>query len=68
MFLVDEILVDGNCVVETLLFNGANSAVASTRDVAVATSGLINECVGKKTPGEGGLAKQFGKVLVLKLV
>ena len=66
MFLVDEILVDGNCVVETLLFNSATSAVASLRDVALATNGLITECVKKITPGEGGLAQQFGEILVPK--
>ena len=60
--------MDGNCVVEAFLFDIATSAVASLRDVALATGGLITECVEKKNPGEGGFAKRFGEVRFLTLV
>ena len=58
---------DGTCIIEAILFEAA-SAEASLLDVARAASGLIIECVEKRNPTEGGLARDFGRSPLLLLM
>ena len=60
----DEVSADGNCIIEAILFE-SNYAIASLQDVSGGASSLIFECVDNKTPGEGGLAKEFGTFVFL---
>ena len=60
----DEVSADGICNIEAILFE-SNYAIASLQDVSEGASSLIFECVDNRTPGEGGLAKEFGTFVFL---
>ena len=64
--MIDEILADGNCIVGAGLdILNRGSAVASLQDVALATGAVIAECVEKRNPSKGGLATNFGEILLV---
>ena len=69
MLLIDEILADGSCIIGAVL-NILNDgyAVASLQDVALATGALIAECVEKRNPSKGGLAENFGEILLVRFI
>ncbi|CAD6588724.1 MAG: hypothetical protein ASARMPREDX12_003424 [Alectoria sarmentosa] len=53
-------VADGTCVIQTRVLPGYTSAEASLQDVALGAIAVMTECVQKKTPSEGGLAKNIG--------
>ena len=58
-------VADGTCVIQTRVLPGYTSAEASLQDVALGAIAVMTECVQKKTPSEGGLAKNIGQCLLL---
>lgn len=51
---------DGTCIIEAILGPGDTSARASLEDVAMGAYKVVQQCVERKTPSEGGIAKDLG--------
>lgn len=52
---------DGTCIIEAILGPGDTSARASLEDVAMGAYKVVQQCVERKTPSEGGIAKDLGE-------
>lgn len=59
---------DGKCAVEPALAPGATTARASLEDVAVAAFVVMKNCIERREPSSGGLARNIGEFFMWSLL